>query len=95
MDPETATKDLAGSGLLVYLLAGLAIIYAIAGDLPGLGSRYRKVPQAPVVGEKYPFEPRWVTRYRFFSSGWDIIKKGCETVCGLTFLKILTRILAD
>lgn len=80
MDPETATKDLAGSGLLVYLLAGLAIIYAIAGDLPGLGSRYRKVPQAPVVGEKYPFEPRWVTRYRFFSSGWDIIKKGCETV---------------
>ncbi|GAP84828.2 putative cytochrome P450 [Rosellinia necatrix] len=80
VDPELTTQGVAGSGLLVYFLAGLVLIYIVAGDFPGLGSRYRKLREAPVVGAKFPFEPRWVTRYRFYSSGWDIIKKGCETV---------------
>ncbi|RWA14714.1 hypothetical protein EKO27_g325 [Xylaria grammica] len=77
MDLEETAK---GGSLLVYILAGLVIVYIVAGDLPGLGSRYRKLPQAPVVGARFSFEPRWVTRYRFYSSGWDIIAKGNETV---------------
>ncbi|KAI0206355.1 cytochrome P450 [Astrocystis sublimbata] len=79
MDTQEVPKGLV-SGVLIYVVAGLAILYFVAGDFPGLGSRYRILPQAPVVGGKFWFEPRWVTRYRFYSSGWDIISKGCATV---------------
>ncbi|KAI1133746.1 hypothetical protein F5Y10DRAFT_260068 [Nemania abortiva] len=72
-------EDLAGCGPLVHVLAGLVVIYLVAGDLPGLGSRYRKLPEAPVARVRFPFELRWVTRCMFYSSGWNINKKDCET----------------
>lgn len=86
---ESVKHEWASLGPLAYSLIIILITYVITGDFIGLGSRYQKVPGAPIVGAKFPFEPRWLTRLRFYSSGWDIIQKGCETVRNTTTSKCL------
>jgi hypothetical protein len=79
-DILSSLKEQDSDELLLYLIFTSFIIFLIAGDPVGIGSRYKTVPGARVVGARYPLEPRWWTRYRFYSSGYDIIQKGSEKV---------------
>ncbi|KAL8923013.1 MAG: hypothetical protein Q9208_004825 [Pyrenodesmia sp. 3 TL-2023] len=35
-----------------------------------------KLPEAPIVGAKYWWEPRFITKYRYNTNGWQIIHDG-------------------
>ena len=46
-------------------------------------SKYTKhtvLPNLPVVGRKWSFEPLLLTRYRFVLKGWDITRDAWEKV---------------
>lgn len=64
------------SSSLIYALTGIVAAFVIFGDIPRIGSRYRKLPGAPVVGARFRLEPSWLTRYRFTLSGWSIVNEG-------------------
>lgn len=43
-------------------------------------TKYTILHGAPIVGRKWKYEPRWLTRYRFVPSGWDITREGWDKV---------------
>ncbi|KAI5921045.1 cytochrome P450 [Camillea tinctor] len=75
MDSQDYLKNFQ-SPSLVNILAFIIVVFVAFGDLPSIGSRYRKLPGAPIVGAKSVFEPNWLTRYRFTISGWSVIQDG-------------------
>ncbi|KAI1415436.1 cytochrome P450 [Hypoxylon sp. FL1857] len=79
MDPQANLNGLLVPSL-IYIFAGLAIAIVALGDLPSIGSRYRRVLGAPIIGAKSRFEPSWLTRYRFTLSGWAIVKDGWKDI---------------
>ncbi|KAL1862626.1 hypothetical protein Daus18300_008423 [Diaporthe australafricana] len=61
-----------------FILLALLIVCPVLIAKARTCTKYTILPAAPIVGRKWKYEPRWLTRYRFVPSGWDITREGWD-----------------
>lgn len=63
----------------VYLLVLLVFLPVFVSKVRQY-TKYTTIRGAPVAGRNWKFEPLVMTRYRFVTSGWPIVRDGWEKV---------------
>lgn len=76
---DVAVEKLSGEHATTYAWIALVLI-AILGLRNLTYTRGVKIPEAPIVGARWWWEPLFITKYRYTTNAWQIIHDGYTKV---------------